>query len=143
MTEVTTDDFLEALAAKLVSNGIRELRLNDQSARDSLTDVYSILNAELSNLDEDADEDEDWVDSVIEFRNMFIPSPIGAFDELEASLRAKQAYLINHPNPYYDDLAFRMSNAAAHVTFDAAVPKLAKLIELIVPRILRNDFQHG
>lgn len=135
MTAVSTDDFLDTFAAKLVSRGIREINLNDTRSRHSLTNVYEFINDRLDQLEASDSASEDWIDSLIEIRNIFIPSPIGAFDELEALLRAKQANLVSQPNPYYEALALRTPAAAAQITLEHAVPELTELLDQIVAKI--------
>jgi hypothetical protein len=44
----------------------------------------------------------------VNIRNVFRPSPIGSFDRFETLLRAKQVYLTDHPNPYYQDIVIKL-----------------------------------
>ena len=57
---------------------------------------------------DDRRADKDWRRSLVSIRNVFRPSPIGSFDRFETLLRAKQVYLTDHPNPYYQDIVIKL-----------------------------------
>jgi hypothetical protein len=111
MARITLDDFVEAFTAQLVAAGQYEVRLDDPRVRDGLFRVYSFLESALRS--EEADTDRDWRRSLVNIKNVFQPSAIGSFDRFEALMRAKQVYLTDHPNPYYQDICIKISDAAA------------------------------
>ena len=106
MARITLDDFIEAFAAHLVKRGQNMVRLSDPNVRDGLYRVFLFLEkyAEL----DDRRADKDWRRSLVSIRNVFRPSPIGSFDRFETLLRAKQVYLTDHPNPYYQDIVIKL-----------------------------------
>jgi hypothetical protein len=111
MARITLDDFIEAFAAYLVKRGQNMVRLSDPNVRDGLYRVFLFLERYA-----EADErrsDKDWRRSLVNIRNVFRPSPIGSFDRFEALLRAKQVYLTDHPNPYYQDILIKLPAGTA------------------------------
>lgn len=113
MPQLSLDDFIEAFSAKLVERGQRVLRLNDTEVRNGLQRIYRLLEDEAADVERKTSADVTWASSVSNIRNVFQPSPIGSFDELEALLRAKQVYLTDHPNPYYQAIVIKLPLAAA------------------------------
>ena len=111
MARISLDDFIDAFSAQLVKRGQQRVRLNDPKVRDGLFRVYKFLNECISS--EQARADRVWKRSLVNVRNVFQPSPIGSFDRLESLLRAKQLYLTDHPNPFYQDVQIRMPATAA------------------------------
>jgi hypothetical protein len=83
--------------------------------------------------------DVDWKRSLINIRNLFQPSPIGAFDKFEAMMRSRQVYLTEHPNPYYQDIVFRLPAAAASSIIQSLEKPLRELIGRTVDRYLERD----
>jgi hypothetical protein len=136
MTYAITDDFLEVLNAKIVLNGKRDLRLNSENLRRSLREIYDELTGRINRAMASKTVDEDWTDFLIEVRSVFKPSPIGAFDEFENFLRAKQTYITNHPNPYYEIVAFPSAMAAADATLKNSDSDIFALVNDIAPKIL-------
>jgi hypothetical protein len=111
MARITLDAFIEAFAAYLVKRGQNMVRLSDPNVRDGLYRVFLFLEGYA-----EADErrsDKDWRRSLVNIRNVFRPSPIGSFDRFEALLRAKQVYLTDHPNPYYQDIVIKLPAGTA------------------------------
>ena len=111
MARISLDDFIDAFAAQLVEHGQHRVRLNDPSVRDALFRVFRFLDECISS--DRARADKVWKHSLVNLRNVFQPSPIGSFDRLETLLRAKQLYLTDHPNPFYQDVLIRMPATAA------------------------------
>ncbi|MFC1458315.1 MULTISPECIES: hypothetical protein [Microvirga] len=116
MARVTLDDFIEAFSAQLVTKGQHMVRLNDPNVRDGLYRVYKFLARHLDQQGQAADKD--WRRSLVNIRNVFQPSAIGSFDRFEALMRAKQVYLTDHPNPYYQDILIRMPTVSARQIID-------------------------
>ena len=106
MAKITLDDFIEAFAAHLVKRGQNMVRLSDPNVRDGLYQVFLFLEKYAESDDRRADKD--WRRSLVSIRNVFRPSPIGSFDRFETLLRAKQVYLTDHPNPYYQDIVIKL-----------------------------------
>lgn len=106
MARITLDDFIEAFAAHLVKRGQNMVRLSDPNVRDGLYRVFLFLEKYAESDDRRADKD--WRRSLVSIRNVFRPSPIGSFDRFETLLRAKQVYLTDHPNPYYQDIVIKL-----------------------------------
>ena len=127
MQRITLDNFIEAFAAHLVRRGQNMVRLSDPTVRDGLYRVHVFLE---KFADGDAKkEDKEWRRSVVNIRNLFRPSPIGSFDRFETLLRAKQVYLTDHPNPYYQDIVIKLSmNTAERIVerLDDVTSALAK-----------------
>jgi hypothetical protein len=105
MARITLDGFIEAFAAYLIKRGRNMVRLNDPDVRDGLYRVYLFLDG-FAGVDGAADKD--LRRSIVNIRNVFRPSPIGSFDRFETLLRAKQVYLTDHPNPYYQDIVIKL-----------------------------------
>ena len=127
MGRITLDNFIEAFAAYLVKRGQNTVRLSDPNVRDGLYRVYLFLE-KFAETDTRKDEKE-WRRSLVNIRNVFRPSPIGSFDRLEALLRAKQVYLTDHPNPYYQDIIIKLPTGTANRIvdgLDAATSSLAR-----------------
>jgi hypothetical protein len=101
MARITLDGFIEAFAAYLIKRGRNMVRLNDPDVRDGLYRVYLFLDGFAG---VDGSEDKDLRRSIVNIR----PSPIGSFDRFETLLRAKQVYLTDHPNPYYQDIVIKL-----------------------------------
>lgn len=133
-----SDDFLEVLNAKIVLNGKRDLRLNSEALRQSLREIYVELTHKINESLAGKTADEDWTDFLIEVRSVFKPSPIGAFDEFENFLRSKQTYITNHPNPYYEIVAFSSALAAADATLKNSNSDIVALVTDIAPKILAH-----
>lgn len=111
MARISLDDFIDAFSAQLVKQGQHRVRLNDPMVRDGLFRIYKFLDECVRS--EQARTDKMWKRSLTNLRNVFQPSAIGSFDRLESLLRAKQVYLTDHPNPFYQDVLIRMPSAAA------------------------------
>jgi hypothetical protein len=111
MAHIILDDFIEAFAAHLVNHGQTMVRLRDPTVRDGLFRVFQFLekSAESTGLS----RDKDWHRSLVRIRNVFRPSPIGSFDRFETLLRAKQVYLTDHPNRYYQDIVIKLPKLTA------------------------------
>jgi hypothetical protein len=137
MTTLTTDSFIEAFAAELIQRGHRVLRLNEPRVRDRLLSIYELLDQELDAPGDTSDVD--WKRSLINIRNIFQPSPIGAFDKFEAMMRSRQVYLTEHPNPYYQDIVFRLPAAAASSILQSLGKPLQELIGRTVDRYLERE----
>lgn len=138
MTCAITDDFLEVLNARIVLNGKRDLRLNSAKLRKSLREIYDELTDKINHAMASKPINEDQADLLIEVRSIFRPSPIGAFDEFENFLRAKQTYITNHPNPYYEIVAFPSALAAAGATLEKSDSDIIALVDDIAPKILAH-----
>lgn len=110
MTRLTLDDFIDGFAAKLVGEGRNVLRLNDPTVREGLFRVYQLFR---DLLEKTSPDDREWRRSLINIKNVFQPSSIGSFDRFEALMRAKQVYLTDHPNPYYQDILIRIPSSTA------------------------------
>lgn len=111
MARISLDSFIEGFAAQLVKKGQHLVRMNDPKVRDGLDRVYRFLVDYAERPSQVADKD--WRRSIITIRNTFRPSPIGAFDRFETVMRAKQIYLTDHPNPFYQDIVIKLPRAAA------------------------------
>jgi hypothetical protein len=111
MARITLDNFIEAFAAYLVQRGQDMVRLSDPKVRDGLYRVFLFLEKHAESDDRKADKE--WHRSLVNIRNVFRPSPIGSFDRFEALLRAKQVYLTDHPNPYYQDILIKLPAGTA------------------------------
>ena len=136
MTTLTTDRFIEAFAAQLIQKGHRVLRLNDPLVRDRLLSVYQFLDDETA---EGKETDYEWKRSLVNIRNLFQPSPKGSFDKFEAMMRSRQVYLTEHPNPYYQDIVFRLPDAAAASIIQSLDPPLRELIGRTVDQYLQRE----
>lgn len=134
MARLSLDDFIDAFSAQLVRRGQHRVRLNDPNVRDGLFRIYALL-GEYINSDQ-ARDDKDWRRSLVNVRNIFQPSPIGSFDRLEALLRAKQVYLTDHPNPFYQDVLIRMPATAAEQIMGRLEDPASHLILSSVDRYL-------
>ena len=110
MPRISLDDFIDAFAAKLVSEGQNILRLNEPRVRDGLFRVYKRLDDMVRAVSKD---DVEWRRSLLSIKTVFQPSPIGSFDRFEALMRSKQIYLTDHPNPYDQDILIRIPDSAA------------------------------
>jgi hypothetical protein len=137
MTTLTTDRFIEAFAAQLIEKGYLVLRLNDPKVRERLLGVYEFLDEEIDAAHKDADQD--WERSLINIRNLFQPSPIGSFDKFEAMMRSRQVYLTEHPNPYYQDIVFRLPAAAAASIIRSLDKPLRDLVGRTVDRYFERE----
>jgi hypothetical protein len=137
MTTLTTDRFIEAFAAQLIEKGYLVLRLNDPKVRERLLGVYEFLDEEIDAAHKDADQD--WEQSLINIRNLFQPSPIGSFDKFEAMMRSRQVYLTEHPNPYYQDIVFRLPAAAAASIIQSLDKPLRDLVGRTVDRYFERE----
>jgi hypothetical protein len=111
MKRITLDHFIEAFAAHLVKRGQNMVRLSDPGVRDGLYRVFLFLE-KFVETDKET-ENREWRRSLVNIRNVFRPSPIGSFDRLETLLRAKQVYLTDHPNPYYQDIIIKLPAGTA------------------------------
>ena len=138
MSMLTTDRFIEAFAASFVKKGQRALRLNDPQVRNRLLQIFEFLNDEISQSSE-AQKDQDWRRSLVNIRNLFQPSPIGSFDKFESIIRSKQVYLTEHPNPYYQDIVFRLPAAAANSIIDSLDSAAKKLVARTVDRYFNRE----
>jgi hypothetical protein len=87
------------------------VRLSDPNVRDGLYRVYLFLEAFAESGDQK--DDKEWRRSLVNIRNIFRPSAIGSFDRFETLLRAKQVYLTDHPNPYYQDIVIKLPAGTA------------------------------
>lgn len=134
MARITLDDFIEAFAAHLVSHGQTMVRLSDPAVRDGLFRVFQFLDK--SALDVASSKDKDWRRSLVSIRNVFRPSPIGSFDRFEALLRAKQVYLTDHPNPYYQDIVIKLPKRAAEHIVERSDQNTSQLAKASVERYL-------
>lgn len=134
MARVTLDEFIEAFSAKLVTSGQHMVRLNDPEVRDGLFRVYQFLKDRLNS--DNAEGDKDWRRSLVNIRNVFQPSAIGSFDRFEALMRAKQVYLTDHPNPYYQDILIRMPVIAAEQIVDELDERVSNLVSRSVSEYL-------
>ncbi len=137
MTQVTLDNFIEAFSAQLVARGQHRVRLNDPKARDGLYRVYKFLEGSLEQ--RAGDTDRAWRRSLVTIRNLFQPSAIGSFDRFEALMRAKQVYLTDHPNPYYQDILIRMPAGAARQIINELDEPVSKLVTKSVDEYLTAD----
>lgn len=134
MARITLDNFIEAFAANLVTRGQYLVRLNDPEVRDGLERVYAFIAESLKS--PNGEEDKEWRRSLVAIRNLFQPSSIGAFDKFEALMRAKQVYLTDHPNPYYQDILIKLPQTAAKEILDDLAPSTARLVEDTVDRYM-------
>ena len=132
MFRLTTDAFVEAFAAMLVQRGQRHVRLNEPAVRDQLFRVYEFLEPEVDRTDGGGS----WTRSLVNIRNLFRPSPIGAFDEFESLMREKQIYLTEHPNPYYKDIAIKLPAPAAASIVKSLDTKVRELVSQAVTRYM-------
>jgi len=129
MARITLDAFIEAFAAHLVKRGQNMVRLSDPNARDGLYRVFLYLD-EFTD-DEERGTDKDWRRSLVNIRNVFRPSPIGSFDRFEALLRAKQVYLTDHPNPYYQDIVIKLPIGTAE--------RIVQGLDLVTSNLARDS----
>lgn len=134
MARLSLDDFIDAFSAQLVKRGQHRVRLNDPGVRDGLFRVYRFLDECIGS--EQAHADRLWKRSLVNLRNVFQPSPIGSFDRLESLLRAKQLYLTDHPNPFYQDVLIRMPATAARQIVDGLEEPASDLVTKSVERYL-------
>jgi hypothetical protein len=125
MTRLSLDDFIDAFAAKLVSEGQNILRLNEPRVRDGLFRVYKRLDDMVQSVGKD---DVEWRRSLLNIKSVFQPSPIGSFDRFEALMRSKQIYLTDHPNPYYQDILIRIPDSAAKSIVDRLDPPVSEVV---------------
>ncbi|MBR0954145.1 hypothetical protein [Bradyrhizobium canariense] len=125
MARLSLDDFIDAFAAKLVSEGQNVLRLNEPRVRDGLFRVYRSLDDMVRSAGK---EDAEWRRSLLNIKSVFQPSPIGSFDRFEALMRTKQVYLTDHPNPYYQDIMIRIPDAAAKSIVDRLDKPLSEVV---------------
>lgn len=137
MARVTLDEFIEAFSAQLVATGHYEVRLNDPSVRDGLFRVYNFLESALQG--NRAADDRDWRRSLVNIKNVFRPSSIGSFDRFEALMRAKQVFLTDHPNPYYQDIFIKMSEPAARKIVKKLDEPVSSLVCRSVQRYLESS----
>jgi hypothetical protein len=134
MARISLDDFIDAFSAQLVKRGQHRVRLNDPSVRDGLFRIYKFLDECVGS--EQARTDKAWRRSLINLRNVFQPSAIGSFDRLESLLRAKQVYLTDHPNPFYQDVLIRMPATAAEKIVDNLDEPSSRLVVNSVDKYL-------
>ena len=135
MERITLDHFIEAFAAYLVKGGQNMVRLSDPNVRDGLYRVYLYLE---NFAETDARKtDKEWRRSLVNIRNLFRPSPIGSFDRLEALLRAKQVYLTDHPNPYYQDIIIKLPAGTANRIVDRLDEVTSSLAKASVDQYLK------
>lgn len=134
MNSISLDDFIDAFSAKLVSRGENRLRLNDPTVRDALFRVYRFLDERVSS--DEAKKDKPLKRSLVNLRNVFQPSAIGSFDRLESLLRAKQLYLTDHPNPFYNDVVIRIASNSAKEMADGFKGTTSDLVSQSVDRYL-------
>jgi hypothetical protein len=138
MTTLTTDGFIEAFAAQMIEKGQSVIRLNDPAVRERLLNIFEFLDEEVEVVAHKSN-DQDWLRSLINIRNLFQPSPIGAFDKFEAIMRSRQSYLTEHPNPYYQDIVFRLPAAAAASVIQSLESPLRDLIGRTVEQFLKRE----
>ncbi len=131
MARITLDGFIEAFAAHLIKRGRNMVRLNDPDVRDGLYRVYLFLDGFAG-----PDADKDLRRSIVNIRNVFRPSPIGSFDRFETVLRAKQVYLTDHPNPYYQDIVIKLPAEMADQIVDGLDDATSNLARSSVDRYL-------
>jgi hypothetical protein len=134
MERITLDHFIEAFAAYLVKRGQNMVRMSDPSVRDGLFRVFLFLEDEAEK--DTRKTDKAWRRSLVNIRNVFRPSPIGSFDRLEALLRAKQVYLTDHPNPYYQDIIIKLPAGTADRIVDRLDEDTSHLARNSVDRYL-------
>jgi hypothetical protein len=139
MAQITLDDFIEAFAAQLVAKGEHMVRLNDPRVRDGLDRVYRFFATVLEHEREVQPFDKEWRRSLVAIRNVFQPSSIGAFDRFEAVMRAKQVYLTDHPNPYYQDILIKLPQSAAREIIDELDAPAADLVAKSVDEYLASS----
>lgn len=137
MARLTLDNFIEAFAARLVTRGQNMVRLNDPSVRDALYRVFRFLDERAKENEHDADKE--WRRSLVAIRNVFRPSAIGSFDRFEALLRAKQVYLTDHPNPFYQDIVIELPNTTAEQIVDRLDVVTSDLVKKSVERYLSTS----
>lgn len=137
MARLSLDDFIDAFSAHLVKRGQHRVRLNDPNVRDGLFRVYKFLDECIGS--EQARADRVWKRSLVNLRNVFQPSPIGSFDRLESLLRAKQLYLTDHPNPFYQDVLIRMPATAARQIVDDLEEPASHLVTKSVEKYLATS----
>ena len=144
MSYISTDQFIEAFAAKLVASGEHSIKLNRGDVRDRLFSVYQRLNNFIDTIKSQAEADEDFLDSLINIRNIFKPSPIGAFDNLEAILRYKQDTLTEHPNPYYQDIVIKIPLEDAKSVLDRLTSSEKLVLDAAIGsyRVCDEDVEH-
>lgn len=134
MARITLDDFIEAFAAHLVNQGQTMVRLSDPAVRDGLFRVFQFLEQRTEAAEPTTDKD--WRRSLVSIRNLFRPSPIGSFDRFEALLRAKQVYLTDHPNPYYQDIVIKLPKRTAEHIVESSDRDTSQLAKASVDRYL-------
>jgi hypothetical protein len=134
MPRISLDEFIDAFSAQLVTRGQHRLRLNDPGVRDGLYRVYKFFEDCITG--EQARTDKNWRRSLVTLRNAFQPSSIGSFDKFESLLRAKQVYLVDHPNPYYQDVLIKMPATAAQHIVDNLDEPISQLVKRSVEQYL-------
>jgi hypothetical protein len=132
MARITLDNFIEAFAAQLVTRGQNVVRLNDPGVRDALYRVFRFLEERAV----ESGVDKELRRSLVAIRNVFRPSAIGSFDRLEALLRAKQVYLTDHPNPYYQDIVIKLPVGMARQIVEGLDGTASNLVSKSVERYL-------
>jgi hypothetical protein len=135
MTRLTLDDFIEGFAAKLVGEGRNVMRLNDPSVRDGLYRVYRMFEELLTHT---SATDREWRRSLVNIKSIFQPSAIGSFDRFEALMRAKQVYLTDHPNPYYQDIRIQIPTSTAKQIVEHLAPSASDLVSRSVEQYLES-----
>lgn len=132
---VSTDQLVEAFSAKLVERGRSVIQLDDEKARSALFRVYQQLQKEAAI----ASEDKAWNRVVVATRNLFAPSSIGAFDDFESVMRAKQIYMTDHPNPYYTYISIKIPIEFARVIIGRLPKNAQQLVDRMAETFLAEE----
>lgn len=114
--------------------------LNDPHERERLFNAFDFLQSEYEKSSDR--EDQTWSRSIVNIRNTFSPSPIGAFDEFEALMRDRQGYLTEHPNPYYQGIVIRMHPDTAESIIQSLDSTVRDFVNRTVESYLGRETQH-
>lgn len=118
--------FTKALVAALVTQDIEVVRPHDPKDRRGFAAVLDTLDMWVEKLIAQSVPSQN-VLPLLEVANELRPSNTGGYEGFESALRSLQLTFTASPNPWYDDIAFRVSRVQA-LGFLEHVPEMERSI---------------
>jgi hypothetical protein len=110
--DVDLHSFTKALVANLVELNVRAVRPHDMNDRRGFAGVVRALDTKVKALRQEGAAARD-VLAIAKIANELRGSSTGNYEGFEAALRSLQLTFTASPNPFYDDIAFPVSQAQA------------------------------
>jgi hypothetical protein len=130
--DVDLHSFAKALVAMLVDLNVRRVRPHDMNDRRGFAGVVKALDAKVRSLKKEGVAS-GVILAVAKIANELRGSSTGSYEGFEAALRSLQLTFTASPNPFYDDIAFPVSQTQAR-SFTKSISSFQRELALVAAK---------